>query len=427
MSKIIIEGGRRLVGRVRVNGAKNAALPIMAAALLTADECIFENIPNIEDTRTMAELLSRLGAAVTHDAPAHRIIIQARHLARFTAPADLVQRMRASFLVTGPLLSRWGLAGAPHPGGCAIGTRPVNVDIKGFAAMGANVETRDGYYVMSASGLRGASIYLDYPSHTGTENLLLAATLAKGTTIIKHASAEPEVVCLANCLRAMGARIRGDGTSIIEAEGVESLHGVRFTVCPDRIEAGTFAVAAAITGGEVELEDVVVPHMEPVTHKLRELGVAVTADEGGYWVRAGGRLAASEVQTLPYPGFPTDLQSCVTTLLTQAHGTSLVHERIYDNRLLYVDELRKMGARISVSGQTAIVEGPQNLGGAPVRALDIRCGAALVLAGLVAEGITEISDVHHVERGYEALVPKLRSLGARIERVSIPAGAAAAV
>lgn len=426
MSKIIIEGGRRLVGRVRVSGAKNAALPIMAAALLTADECVFENIPNIEDTRTMAELLSRLGASVVYDAPAHRIIVQARNVARFTAPPDLVQRMRASFLVTGPLLSRWGLAGAPHPGGCAIGTRPVNVDIKGFAAMGAGVEVRDGYYVIQADGLRGTSIYLDYPSHTGTENLLLAATLAKGTTVIKHASAEPEVVCLANCLRAMGARVHGDGTSVMEVEGVDALHGVRFAVCPDRIEAGTYAISAAITGGEVELEDVIIPHMEPLTHKLLEVGVDVSAGDNRYAVRANGRLAAAEVQTLPYPGFPTDLQSCFSTLLTQAAGTSIVHERVYDNRLLYVDELRKMGARIRVSGQTAVIEGPQALRGAPVRALDIRSGAALVLAGLVAEGITEISDVHHVERGYEGLVPKLRSLGARIERVGSPAAAAAA-
>jgi UDP-N-acetylglucosamine 1-carboxyvinyltransferase len=425
MSKIIIEGGRRLVGRIRVSGAKNAALPIMAAALLTADECVFENIPNIEDTRTMAELLSRLGAAVTYDAPGHRIVIQAKHLARFTAPAELVQRMRASFLVTGPLLSRFGLAGAPHPGGCAIGTRPVNVDIKGLAAMGASVDIHDRTYILRADGLRGASIYLDYPSHTGTENLLLAATLAKGTTIIKHASAEPEVVCLANCLRAMGARIEGDGTSVIRVEGVEELHGVRFTVCPDRIEAGTYAIAAAITGGELELEDVILAHMEPLTHKLLEVGVHVAAADNRYTVRANGRLTASEVQTLPYPGFPTDLQSCFSTLLTQAHGTSMVHERVYDNRLLYVDELKKMGARIRVHGQTAIIEGPTPLHGAPVRALDIRSGAALVLAGLVADGVTEISDVHHVERGYDSLVPKLRSLGARIERVSTPAGAVA--
>lgn len=414
MSKIVIEGQRQLLGWLSVSGAKNAALPVMAAALLTSEECVFDNVPNIDDTRTMADLLTRLGAEVTFDAAAHQVTMRARHLTSFGASEDLVQRMRASFLVAGPLLARWGMVLSPHPGGCAIGTRPVNVDIKGFAAMGARVEAKDGYYFVTADRLCGAKMYLDYPSHTGTENLLMAACLAQGQTLIKHASVEPEVVCLADCLRAMGARIRGDGTSLIVVDGVEALHGVHFRVIPDRIEAGTYALAAAITGGELELQNVIPTHMEPLTHKLLEVGVEVAEGDHTYWVRARQPLVAAELQALPYPGFPTDLQSCFSTLLTQAHGTSLVHERVYDNRLLYASELCKMGAKIQVRGQTAIIDGPTPLKGAPVKALDIRSGAALVLAGLAAEGVTEISEVHHVERGYEDLVPKLRSLGALI-------------
>jgi UDP-N-acetylglucosamine 1-carboxyvinyltransferase len=323
--------------------------------------------------------------------------------------------MRASFLVMGPLLARHGEAQAPHPGGCAIGVRPVNVDIRGFFAMGAHVSQSNGSYVATAPGgrLRGANVYLDYPSHTGTENLLMAAVLARGTTVIKHASVEPEVVDLANFLVSMGARINGIGSTRLEIEGVESLHGASHSVIPDRLAAGTFAIAAAITRGDVRLEQVICEHLDPVTHKLREAGALV--EEGEDWLRVAWRpLSAVEIQAIHYPGFPTDLQAAFGALLTQARGTSVIHERVFENRLLYAHELRKMGAVIEVNGQTALIDGPANLEGATVRALDIRAGAAVILAGLAARGVTIVEDVRHVSRGYEDIVGVLSSLGAQI-------------
>lgn len=418
MEKYVIKGGRQLRGEVRIGGAKNAALPIMAAALLTSDECIIDNVPNIEDTRTLAELLSRLGCEVDFNKERHRIRISARHVNQLTAPMELVTRMRASFLVTGPLLARFGQVAAPHPGGCAIGRRPVNVDIRGFTTMGASVLQDESGYAISATRLKGEKLYLDYPSHTGTENLLMAASLARGKTLIKNASAEPEVVALAAALVAMGAKISGAGTSVIEVEGVDRLYGTHVRIIPDRIEAGTFALAAAICGGEVLLRDVITSHMDPLSYKLMETGVEIREGESTYLVRSSRELSAVELQTLHYPGFPTDLQAGFATLLTQARGVSIVHERVYDNRLLYVEELRKMGASVTVNGQTATILGPSRLTGARVRALDIRSGAALVLAGLAAEGETEISDIHHISRGYEDLEGRLRGLGAEIERLT---------
>jgi UDP-N-acetylglucosamine 1-carboxyvinyltransferase len=311
-----------------------------------------------------------------------------------------------------------GRAFAPTPGGCAIGRRPVNVDVKGFTAMGARVGQDGDQYALTADRLSGQRIYLDYPSHTGTENLMMAACLAKGKTVIKHASAEPEVVALADCLIRMGAKIRGAGSSLIEIEGVGELYGVHLRCLPDRIEAGTYAIAGLMTGGDVTVHDVVVPHLDPIAHKLAEVGGIV--EEGDSWlrVRANGHLKAVELQTLHYPGFPTDLQSVFSTLLTQAEGTSLVHERVFDDRLGYIHELRKLGASIRVTGgQTAVIDGPSRLNGGHVRALDLRAGAALILAGLCASGETEISDVYHLDRGYEQIDAKLRGLGARIERV----------
>lgn len=424
MEKLVIVGGCRLRGTVAVNGAKNAALPLMAAALLTEEECVLENVPMVEDVRTMALLLAHLGCAVELDEAAHRVVIRAATLRTTDLPVALARRMRASFLLTGPLLARCGQARAPHPGGCAIGRRPVNVDIKGFQAMGAEVTLNEGLYSLRAPRLVGQKIYLDYPSHTGTENLLMAACLAEGRTVIKHASAEPEVVALAEALVQMGARIHGAGSSLIEVEGVSRLRGVRLTVLPDRLEAGTFAIAAALTGGDVVIENVCPAHMDPLTHKLLEVGAQVEEGPTWYRVTARGPLRAVELQTLPYPGFPTDLQAAFAVLLTQAVGTSLVHERVFDDRLQYTAELRKLGARISVQGQTATIEGPTPLRGAPVRALDIRSGAALILAGLVAEGVTEVLDIHHVDRGYEALDRKLARLGASIWRVPVETPAA---
>lgn len=412
--QLVIEGGVSLNGSVKISGAKNAALPVMAAALLTNEECVIDNVPDIEDVRTMGEVLESLGANIRFE-DKNRVIIKADGIDRWHAPEDLVQKMRASFLVMGPLLARFGMAEATQPGGCAIGTRPVNVDVKGFANMGAQIVREEGLYVAKSPRLTGARIYLDYPSHTGTENLLMAAALAKGRTTIIHASAEPEVVALAECLVKMGARISGAGSSLIEVEGVERLHGVYHKIIPDRIEAGTFAIAAAITSGSILLDGVIPAHLYPVTNKLLELGVEVEENWDAIVVKRTKPLFSVEVQALPYPGFPTDLQSAICPLLTQANGMSTIHERVYDNRLQYAGELEKMGASISVSGQMAEILGPATLRGAEVKALDIRCGAALVIAGLAAEGATVINDVYHIERGYEGLDSKLSELGAKIK------------
>ncbi|MBX6771557.1 MAG: UDP-N-acetylglucosamine 1-carboxyvinyltransferase [Chloroflexi bacterium] len=421
MDKLVIEGQIPLRGEVVVSGAKNAALPIMAAALLTTDECIIDNVPIVEDVRTLAEILRQVGCTVHLEPASHRVIIRAPEADELNpvVPSDLARRMRASFLLAGPLLARAGRVTAPHPGGCSIGRRPVNVDIKGFSAMGASVELSDSQYHLEAKRLRGERIYLDYPSHTGTENILMAATLAEGTTVIKHASVEPEVADLAECLRQMGARVTGVGTSYLRIEGVDRLHGVHYRVTPDRIEAGTYAIAAAITGGDITIHDIVPDHLDPLTHKLLEAGVLVEVEDRAYRVRGNGTLHAVELQTLHYPGFPTDLQAEFATLLTQSHGTSFVHERVFDDRFQYARELRKLGACIQVDGQTATIIGPTRLHGAVVEALDIRSGAALILAGLAAEGITEIHSIYHIDRGYENIDGKLRALGAHVERVTV--------
>ncbi len=414
-TRIIVEGGQRVVGTVNVGGAKNAALPILAACLLTSDWCVISNVPDIEDIHTMTAVLRSLGVEVNYLGK-HELAVRAQNLVSCRTPSDLASRMRASFLVMGPLLARLGRAEAPHPGGCAIGVRPVNVDIDGFKAMGATVSFEDGYYVASAPYLKGTKVYLDYPSHTGTENLLMAACLARGKTIIKHASMEPEVGDLARFLTQMGARITGIGSSVLEVEGVESLRGTTYRVMPDRLIAGTFLIAGVITGGEVTVSSVIPEHLDPVIYKLREAGALV--EEGDNWITAAreGDLRAVDVQAIHYPGFPTDLQAPFGALLTQAHGTSVIHERVFENRLLYAHELRKMGANIEVNGQMARIFGPTPLHGAHVRALDIRSGTAVVLAALAAEGTTTIHDAHHLDRGYEDLVQVLTSLGANVRR-----------
>ncbi len=415
--RFLIEGGLPLAGTVQVDGAKNAALPIMAASLLTEDRCVIQNVPNIEDIRTMARVLESIGARVAFQGE-NSLEIETASITSTAPPPDMMRRMRASFLVMGPLLARAREAQAPHPGGCAIGMRPVNVDIRGFIAMGARIHQSDHSYVAATENgaLHGASVYLDYPSHTGTENLLMAAVLARGTTVIKHASVEPEVVDLANFLVKMGARISGIGSTRLEIEGVDELHGCSYSVIPDRLAAGTYAIAAAITNGDVRLERVVCEHMDPVTYKLLEAGA--TVEEGEEWMRVCGRrpLSAVEIQAIHYPGFPTDLQAAFGALLTQATGTSLIHERVFENRLLYAEELRKMGAKIEVSGQTAEITGPSPLLGTTVKALDIRSGAAVILAALAAEGTTVVEDVRHVNRGYSDIVGTLASIGASIRR-----------
>lgn len=412
---IRVRGGTRLHGRVAIGGAKNAALPAMAAALLTDEECLLDNVPVLEDTLVMVELLRWLGADVEFDQENRRVRICAANINRFDAPAELVERMRASFLVSGPLLSRFGEASSSPPGGCRLGTRPVDVDLRGFRRMGAEVTQTDGGYVMRARRLYGAELYMDYPSHTGTENLLMAATLARGTTTIVNASSEPEISFLGSILRDMGARITGVGTPHIRVHGVDRLRGYRAAILPDRIEAGTFAIAAAITDGEVILDNVSEPDMLPLTYKLREAGAEVWWSQTSMLVRGRGELHSTEIQALPFPGFPTDLQAAFAVLMTQAKGQSRIFERVFNDRLRYAAELAKLGADIKViDKQQAIINGPTRLRGADVEALDIRSGACLVLAGLVAEGETRIGQIQHLRRGYEDIVEKFASLGAEI-------------
>lgn len=414
---IVIEGQRPLVGEVQVGGAKNAALPIMAATLLTPDECWLENVPYIEDIRNMMRVLHHLGVAARFEGP-NCLRIKATRISKSYISKKLAEKMRASFLVAGPLLARFGQAEAPHPGGCAIGNRPVSVDLAGFQAMGGVITSGEEGYTIKAPRLKAQRLILDYPSHTGTENLLMAACLAEGTTIIENASVEPEVTDLASFLCAMGARISGAGTSVIQVEGTHRLHGAAYRVMPDRMEAGTFALGALITGGDVTMDGAVAPYLSALTSKMRDAGAEVEASRSSYRVRVTRPLTGVDVQTYPYPGFPTDLQAPFATAMTQAQGSCAIHETMFDGRLLYVTELRRMGARIDLSsGRTAIIHGPTPLRGTPVTALDIRSGAAMVLAGLAAEGTTHISNVVYIDRGYENLDAKLRSLGASIARI----------
>jgi UDP-N-acetylglucosamine 1-carboxyvinyltransferase len=434
-----VRRGDSLRGSVRISGAKNAALPALAATLLTGEECVLANVPDLADIGTMVALLRSLGAEAEYDRAKGRVRVRAATLDRTEAPAELVAKMRASFLVAGPLLARTGEMAASTPGGCQLGARPVDVDVRGFRQMGAAIEfAADGRRIAGQTlGLRGAPIYMDYPSHTGTENLLMAATLASGQTTIVNAAAEPEIVYLGNMLNRMGARITGLGSPVIAVEGVDRLHGVSEVILPDRLEAGTFAIAAAITGGEVTLRDVREADMLPLTAKLREAGAEVWSDHDRMLVRAAHSLRAVEVQTLPFPGFPTDLQAAFAVLMTQAHGVSKIHERVFEDRLRYTDQLRAMGADVRVErfapvdetgspvagairyGTRAEIHGPTSLTGRPVRCLDIRAGAGVVLAGLVASGETTVSGLHHLDRGYEEFVGKLKGLGAKIEEGSV--------
>ncbi len=430
-----VRAGGQLRGAVAISGAKNAALPALAATLLTSDECVLSNVPDLADIGTMLSLLRSLGAEAEHDRERKRVRIRAADVTRTDAPADLVAAMRASFLVAGPLLARIGEMSASAPGGCQLGARPVDVDVRGFRQMGATIDFDDErqHIAGRAGGLRGTSIYMDYPSHTGTENLLMAATLASGRTTIVNAACEPEIVFLGNMLNRMGASISGLGSPTITVEGVDRLHGVSETVLPDRLEAGTFAIAAVITGGEVTLNDVREQDMLPLTAKLREAGADIWVDHDRMLVRPSFGLRAVEIQTLPFPGFPTDLQAAFAVLMTQTRGRSRIYERVFDDRLRYTDQLREMGASIRVErlmpideagnpsigtiryGTRAEVFGPTSLTGQPVRCLDIRAGAGVVLAGLIASGETVVSALHHLDRGYEGFVEKLKSLGADIE------------
>lgn len=413
-----IEGGHRLEGTVRISGAKNGVLPALSACLLTGEECTVTNVPSIDDVQFMVEILRALGAEVRHDPENSDVYaVVARSLSTTTAPTNLVMHLRGSFLVMGALLGRFGEAACAPPGGDVIGERPLDVHLGGFAALGADVSREGGRYVVRAKRLHGARIFLDYPSVLGTQNVLLAAVLAHGSSAIINAASEPEIVSLAAMLNAMGAKIQGAGTHTIEIEGVESLHGAEHRVLPDRIEAGTFAIAAAITGGNVNLVEAIASHNAALVAKLRTAGVHVEEWDEGLRICRDGPLHCTSVQALPFPGLATDLQAPVAVLLTQAQGVSTVHERVYENRMLYIGELRKFGAEIVTAGSAAIISGPTPLAGATVRALDVRAGAASMLAGLAAQGETQISDIYHLDRAYESLDTKLRSLGAVLERV----------
>ncbi len=419
MAKILIEGGKPLSGSIKVSGAKNAALPIMAGVILSTGPVRLTNVPALNDVDTMAKVLQALGVKTTC-AGNNVYNFDASGTIGDEAPYELVKTMRASFFVMGPLLARLKKARVPLPGGCAIGVRPVNIHLKGFEALGAQVSIEGGCAVAVAEKLRGNRIILDFPSVGATENLMMAATLAEGRTVIDNSAQEPEIVDLARFLNAIGAKIEGAGSPTITIDGVESLGGGEYRVMADRIEAGTFAVLGAMTGGPVRVENCEPDHLLALINKLREMGAEVSCEADSMIVRSNGRLKAVEVKTLPYPGFATDLQAQLMAAMCLAKGSSSVTETIFENRFMHVSELARMGASIAIHDRTAVVHGVKTLQGAPVSATDLRAGAAMVLAGLVAEGQTEISQVHHIDRGYEDLVGRIMKLGASIRRIEEP-------
>ena len=420
MEKIIVQGGVQLKGRVKVHGAKNAVLPLIAASILVGRGSIkIWDAPPLEDVKTIMQLLRSLG--IQAELGENVVTIKAEKFDGTTAPYDLVRKMRASFVVMGPLLARKKHARIPLPGGCNIGSRPIDQHLKGLEALGAKFDIQQGHIEGYVEGrLKGAQIYLDFPSVGATQNIMMAATLAEGRTIIENAACEPEIVDLANFLSAMGAKVFGAGTDEIRIDGVDFLKGTEYTVIPDRIEAGTYMVAAAISKGEVFVEGAISDHLNPLIAKLREMGVHVFEGENGILVRAPkGDLKAVDVKTLPYPGFPTDMQSQMMALQLCAKGTSVMTETVFENRFMHVEEMKRMGAQIKINGRTAVIEGGHKLSGAEVKATDLRAGAALILAGLAAEGVTEVTELHHLDRGYVDIVGKLKSLGAKIKRVKM--------
>ena len=418
MEKYIVTGGSRLHGKVTISGAKNAAVAILPATVLARDVCVLENIPNISDVTALLNILRALGARVRL-LDKTTVEIDTTHLTEPVVPHELAKPLRASYYFLGALLGRCGRADVSLPGGCNFGgVRPIDQHIKGFRALGAEVSVNYGMVHMTSEALVGEHIYFDVVSVGATMNVMLAAVKARGVTILENAAKEPHIVDLANFLNSMGADIRGAGTDVIKIHGVDVLHGTEYSIIPDQIEAGTYMVAAAATGGGVLVENVIPKALESIIDKLRRAGATVEEFDDAVRVSRTGRLQHVNVKTMPHPGFPTDMQPQMTTMLCCAEGTSIVSEGVWDNRFKYVDELRKMGANIQVDGKVAVVEGVERLTGAPVKALDLRAGAAMLIAGLMADGITEVEEIHHIERGYSSLVDKLRSLGADIRKVS---------
>jgi len=415
LSTLIIENPCQLRGTVNISCAKNAILPVIAASLLTEDKCTLEDVAALEDVKVMVEVVNSLGAEVNLNKD-NTLEIAASSIVNHDTAYELIRKMRASFLIMGPMLARVGKIRISLPGGCAIGSRPIDLHLKGFSAMGANITLGHGYIEAQADKLKGESIYLDFPSVGATENIMMAACLAEGMTIIENAAEEPEIVDLANFLSKMGAKIKGAGTDTIRIEGVPRLKGTTHVAIPDRIEAGTFMMAAAATRGDVLVDGVVPEHVKPITAKLKEMGVEVYEYEKSIRVNATERLKSVDIKTMPYPGFPTDMQSPIMSAVCVAKGTSVITETVFENRFMHISELKLMGAKIKVDGRSAIIEGVERLSGAKVKATDLRAGAALIISGLCAEGRTEISEVYHIDRGYINIEEKMRKLGANIIR-----------
>lgn len=417
MEKIVVERSPKLKGRVRISGAKNAALPILAASILGTEDILLEDVPALKDVEIMLEVLESLGCSVKK-IEENKIIINSKNLSSYETKYELMNKMRASFLVMGPLLGRMKKTVNSLPGGCNIGSRPIDLHLKGFEALGATIENNVGDITASCEKLVGNKIYLDFPSVGATENIMMAAVLAEGETVIENAAMEPEIVDLANFLRKLGGHVLGAGTSTIRIKGVSELKGCSHQIIPDRIEAGTFMVAAAITSGDIEIENIISSHMKPVIAKLEEAGCKIIEEDDKIRVIGTEEKKAIRIKTLPYPGFPTDMQAQFLALMTQLRGNNTAIETVFENRFMHVEELKKMGADIEVDDRQAIVVGGKKLSGANVKATDLRAGAALILAGLVADGKTIISDIYHIDRGYENIEEKFRSLGAIINRIN---------
>ena len=415
MEELIINHSDALKGTVDISGAKNSALPIMAATILIDGCNILKNIPKLEDIEIMKQLLEHIGIKLKEEA-SNSINIEVGCLNNFEIPYELSRKIRASILLLGPMLAKIGKVSIPLPGGCAIGSRPIDLHLKGLIKLGAEIEQANGSIIAKANRLVGTKIYLDFPSVGATENLLMAACLAEGETILENVAIEPEIVDLAMFLSAAGAQIQGAGTDTIKVIGVKELKPIEHTVIPDRIEAGTFMVATAMVGGDVILNNVITSHLKPITAKLKEAGVEVSEELSKINVKSTGKLSAIDIKTLPYPGFPTDMQAQFVALMSKAEGNSIAVETIFENRFMYVPELIRMGANIKIDGRSAVIEGKDSLNGAKVKATDLRAGAALVLAGMVSEGITSITDIYHIDRGYDGIDKKLKALGANIER-----------